>query len=288
MRHLPATWKRRRSAIHQRHVRRRCPFSARDSQASGCSPQSPGSKPQRHRRNGWRAALLSRLGVPAAPGHQIVGLMIFSMLLTACAASDRTILAGGDLARGETFACDVTVCGAVPRGTALPPLWRARRARDLCFRCSWAVPLSGSETGKRQSTEAAPQSGTPSCLRPISAGKTARYRGNRYQRRACRWIWSGFASHPESRRKSCSRRGFQAPAPNRRCTAAKSTNCCFLSGAAPGFRRSLKDSTDAHRSCGRWAAGEVRLEGKTVTVRGLRPLCSRGNGRPTQVNLKGR
>ena len=28
-------------------------------------------------------------------------------------------LAGGDLSKGQTFACDVTVCGAVPRGTAL-------------------------------------------------------------------------------------------------------------------------------------------------------------------------
>jgi thiamine-monophosphate kinase len=39
--------------------------------------------------------------------------------LTSLAATYQTILAGGDLARGETFACDVTVCGAVPRGTAL-------------------------------------------------------------------------------------------------------------------------------------------------------------------------
>jgi thiamine-monophosphate kinase len=39
--------------------------------------------------------------------------------LTACAAGHQTILAGGDLARGATFACDITVCGAVPRGTAL-------------------------------------------------------------------------------------------------------------------------------------------------------------------------
>jgi thiamine-monophosphate kinase len=29
------------------------------------------------------------------------------------------VLAGGDLSHGETLACDVTVCGAVPRGTAL-------------------------------------------------------------------------------------------------------------------------------------------------------------------------
>jgi len=35
------------------------------------------------------------------------------------AAATGTVLAGGDLSHGETLACDVTVCGAVPRGTAL-------------------------------------------------------------------------------------------------------------------------------------------------------------------------
>jgi thiamine-monophosphate kinase len=35
------------------------------------------------------------------------------------AASTGTVLAGGDLSHGEKLACDVTVCGGVPRGTAL-------------------------------------------------------------------------------------------------------------------------------------------------------------------------
>jgi thiamine-monophosphate kinase len=39
--------------------------------------------------------------------------------LAAVAGIHQTVLAGGDLARAETFACDITVCGAVPRGTAL-------------------------------------------------------------------------------------------------------------------------------------------------------------------------
>jgi len=39
--------------------------------------------------------------------------------LTSYAASFGAVLAGGDLAQTETLACDVTVCGAVPRGTAL-------------------------------------------------------------------------------------------------------------------------------------------------------------------------
>lgn len=43
----------------------------------------------------------------------------FFHALTASASRYGAILAGGDLARGEVFNCDVTVCGAVPRGTAL-------------------------------------------------------------------------------------------------------------------------------------------------------------------------
>jgi thiamine-monophosphate kinase len=39
--------------------------------------------------------------------------------LLALAAATGTVLAGGDLAQGEKLACDVMVCGAVPRGTAL-------------------------------------------------------------------------------------------------------------------------------------------------------------------------
>jgi thiamine-monophosphate kinase len=35
------------------------------------------------------------------------------------AAETGTVLAGGDLSHGERLVCDVTVCGAVPRGTAL-------------------------------------------------------------------------------------------------------------------------------------------------------------------------
>jgi thiamine-monophosphate kinase len=35
------------------------------------------------------------------------------------ASATGTVLAGGDLSHGEKFACDVTVCGAVPRGGAL-------------------------------------------------------------------------------------------------------------------------------------------------------------------------
>jgi thiamine-monophosphate kinase len=43
----------------------------------------------------------------------------FFTALNDLAVSNQTVLAGGDLSRGETLACDVTVCGEVPRGTAL-------------------------------------------------------------------------------------------------------------------------------------------------------------------------
>jgi thiamine-monophosphate kinase len=49
----------------------------------------------------------------------------FDGLLKLAGASG-AVLAGGDLSHGEAFACDVTVCGAVPRGTAL----RRDGARD--------------------------------------------------------------------------------------------------------------------------------------------------------------
>jgi thiamine-monophosphate kinase len=39
--------------------------------------------------------------------------------LNALAAGTGTVLAGGDLSHGETLGCDVTMCGAVPRGMAL-------------------------------------------------------------------------------------------------------------------------------------------------------------------------
>lgn len=43
----------------------------------------------------------------------------FFTALAEAAANAGAVLAGGDLSHGEIFACDVTLCGAVPRGTAL-------------------------------------------------------------------------------------------------------------------------------------------------------------------------
>jgi thiamine-monophosphate kinase len=60
---------------------------------------------------------LVSLCVPAWAGDQWVADFFDS--LAALAASTETVVAGGDLSHGEKCVCDVTVCGAVPKGKAL-------------------------------------------------------------------------------------------------------------------------------------------------------------------------
>jgi thiamine-monophosphate kinase len=60
---------------------------------------------------------LVSLCVPAWAGAKWVDRFFDGILELASATG--TVLAGGDLSHGATLACDVTVCGAVPRGTAL-------------------------------------------------------------------------------------------------------------------------------------------------------------------------
>jgi thiamine-monophosphate kinase len=60
---------------------------------------------------------LVSLCVPAWAGVRWVDRFFDGILCLA--ASTGAVLAGGDLSHGEKLACDVTVCGAVPRGTAL-------------------------------------------------------------------------------------------------------------------------------------------------------------------------
>jgi thiamine-monophosphate kinase len=60
---------------------------------------------------------LVSLCVPAWANEKWVDTFFDS--LRRLAAGTETILAGGDLSKGETCACDVTVCGSVPRDTAL-------------------------------------------------------------------------------------------------------------------------------------------------------------------------
>ncbi len=60
---------------------------------------------------------LVSLCVPAWAGDRWVA-DFFDSLAAFAAAAD-TVVAGGDLSRGDKCICDVTVCGAVPRGKAL-------------------------------------------------------------------------------------------------------------------------------------------------------------------------
>jgi len=78
---------------------------------------------------------LVSLCVPAWANEKWVDAFFDS--LSALASKTQTVLAGGDLSRGETCACDVTLCGSVPRGTAL------RRDGARVFHEIWVSGLLG-------------------------------------------------------------------------------------------------------------------------------------------------
>ena len=63
------------------------------------------------------------------------------------AAPTGTVLAGGDLSHGETLACDVTVCGSVPRGTALRRSG-ARPGHDIYVSGALGASALGLDTNK--------------------------------------------------------------------------------------------------------------------------------------------
>jgi thiamine-monophosphate kinase len=67
--------------------------------------------------------------------------------LLGLATASGTMLAGGDLSHGEKLACDVTVCGAVPRGTALRRDG-AREGHDIYVSGALGGSALGLETGK--------------------------------------------------------------------------------------------------------------------------------------------
>jgi thiamine-monophosphate kinase len=87
-------------------------------------------KPAEAGRKALTRSLSDIAAMGGAPGFCLVALCVPGWAASAwvdrffdgilhLAASTGTVLAGGDLSHGETLACDVTVCGAVPRGTAL-------------------------------------------------------------------------------------------------------------------------------------------------------------------------
>jgi thiamine-monophosphate kinase len=65
----------------------------------------------------------------------------------ACAAEAGCFLAGGDLSRTDTFSCDITVCGSVPRGRALRRSG-ARRGHEIYVSGLLGGSALGLATGK--------------------------------------------------------------------------------------------------------------------------------------------
>jgi thiamine-monophosphate kinase len=88
---------------------------------------------------------LVSLCVPAWAGVRWVN-QFFDGILRLAASTD-TVLAGGDLSHGEKLACDVTVCGAAPRGTALRRDG-ARPGHDIYVSGSLGGSALGLVTGK--------------------------------------------------------------------------------------------------------------------------------------------
>ena len=87
-------------------------------------------KPADVGRNAVARSLSDIAAMGGAPRFALVSLCVpdwagdkwvdgFFDALTASLANAGAVLAGGDLSHGGIFTCDVTICGAVPRGTAL-------------------------------------------------------------------------------------------------------------------------------------------------------------------------
>jgi thiamine-monophosphate kinase len=93
---------------------------------------------------------LVSLGVPKWAGSAWVDRFFDGILDLAATAG--TVLAGGDLSQGETLACDVTVCGAVPRGAALRRSG-ARPGHDIYVSGALGGSALGLETKKGKSRQ---------------------------------------------------------------------------------------------------------------------------------------
>ena len=94
-----------------------------------------------------------------------------------------TALAGGDLSHGERMMCDIVVCGAAPRGTALRRDGARAGPCHLRFRRAGGFGL-GTGDGARQGVAASCASGTAAGVGPVGAHEAARLGGDGPERRA--------------------------------------------------------------------------------------------------------
>ena len=125
---------------------------------------------------------LVSLCVPAW-AEQPSGWINFSMAFWIWPRATGTVLAGGDLSHGEKLACDVTVCGAVPRGTALRRDG-ARPGDEIYVSGALGGSALGPGDDEGQSAEAASVARTTSGIGRVPAREAARHFGHRYQRRS--------------------------------------------------------------------------------------------------------
>ncbi len=86
--------------------------------AGGGRAPGSGPRPERHCGHGGGAAVLPALAGPGALDRFRAGSTRSFAASTASRGRTGTTLVGGDLAHAEKLACDIVVCGAVPKGKA--------------------------------------------------------------------------------------------------------------------------------------------------------------------------
>ena len=170
--------------------------------------------------------------------------------------------------------CDIVVAGTVPRGKALRR--DGARAGDAIY-VSGALGGSalGLSTERGKSVEAAQAARTAARARALSARASATPPPRWISATAFRSTCAVSASPPDCARRSPRRPSFPAPPWSRRCTAAKTTNCCSPSPPARACRANSKDCLSRELvPCAEGSPGAVLLDGAPLPALGYDHLRS--------------